>query len=176
MTESAPKNIVLIGYRGCGKSTVGQRLAQRLGRPFVDTDELIEQEAGMSIADIFAAEGQVGFRGREVAVIERIARQTGQVIAVGGGAVTDPRNAQRLKAGGTLIWLTAPADVLWQRIERDSATYASRPDLTATGGLAEVRQVLADREPIYRALADLVLDTQGQSIEQIVEACSPNKS
>ncbi|MFQ5491498.1 MAG: hypothetical protein ACE5GE_12320, partial [Phycisphaerae bacterium] len=67
-------------------------------------------------------------------------------------------------------------DLLWQRIEGDSATGASRPDLTAIGGLAEVRQVLADREPTYRALADLVLDTQGQSIDQIVEVCSPNKS
>ena len=168
MTATAPNNIVLIGYRGCGKTTVGQLLARRLARTFVDTDALIEQQAGNSITEIFSAQGEKGFRSRDSAVINDLTQQTGQIIAVGGGAVMDPQNAQRLKATGTLIWLTAPAQVLWERISKDQTT--TRPDLTPTGGLHEVRQILAQREPIYRAAADLTLNTDHQSLEQVVEA------
>lgn len=168
MTPTAPTNIVLIGYRGCGKTTVGRLLARRLARTFVDTDALIEQQAGISIAEMFTTQGEKDFRHRESAAIHTVAQQASQVIAVGGGAVMDPQNAQQLQATGTLIWLTAPAQVLWERISQDPTT--TRPDLTPTGGLPEVRQILAQREPTYRAVADLILNTDHQTLDQVVEA------
>ncbi|MCP4250282.1 MAG: shikimate kinase, partial [bacterium] len=108
MTAPAPDNIVLIGYRGAGKSAVGRLLAEQVAWTFVDTDAVIEIETGRSIADIFAAEGEPAFRKREYDVIARITQQRHQIIAAGGGAILDQRNVDRLRASGLVIWLTAP--------------------------------------------------------------------
>jgi shikimate kinase len=163
-------NIVLIGYRGSGKTTVGRLLASRLGRPFVDSDALIEAEAGRSIADIFATQGEQGFRQRERRAIARLAQADSQVLSVGGGAVLNEANVDRLRAGGTIVWLTAPAEVLWDRISEDTDSATMRPELTPDGGLEEVRALLAAREPAYRAAADLIVATSGRSPEEVVAA------
>lgn len=163
-------NIVLIGYRGSGKTMIGRLLASRLGRPFVDSDALIEAGAGRSIADIFATEGEQGFRQRESEVIVRVTQGDNQVLSVGGGAVLDQANVDRLRASGSIVWLTAPAEVLWNRISRDTGRAVARPDLTPDGGLEEVRALLAVREPAYRAAAGLTVTTVGRSPEGVVAA------
>jgi shikimate kinase len=163
-------NVALIGYRGSGKTTVGRLLAKRLGWTFVDTDDLIVSDAGTSIADIFAAEGETGFRQHEYQAIAGVTQGTHQVIAVGGGAVTDADNVERLRSGGTVVWLTAPPEVLWARIKQDEQTASARPDLTTGGGLAEVRTVLAEREAAYEAAADVRMDTANRSPDDVAAA------
>ena len=165
-TRSKP-GIALIGYRGCGKSAVAVALAERLGCTRVDTDELVGARAGHSIADIFEAEGEPRFRAYEVEVIAEIAQQPPGVIAVGGGAVLNGRNVESLQAVATLVWLTAPAEVLWQRIRADEASSANRPALTDSPGLEEVRRVLAKRTALYAQSADLVIDTTDLSPQQV---------
>jgi shikimate kinase len=161
-------NVVLIGYRGSGKTSIGRRLAELLGLGFVDTDILIADAAGTTIRDIFAAEGEAGFRQRESAAIASVATRDGLVIALGGGAVLNPGNLQALKASGRahVIWLRAPAEVLHARIQGDAATSATRPNLTAAGGLEEVRRLLAQRKPLYEAAADHEIDVSDLSIEK----------
>ena len=161
--------IVLIGYRGCGKTSVGRLLAARLGRPFVDTDTLIEQDAGTTIREIFATQGEAGFRDIESRIIQEVAQADGQIVSLGGGAVLRDANIDCFPAGRVFVWLTASARVLWTRISADTSTQATRPDLTTTGGLAEVQKLLAIREPIYRRVADIEINTEDVTTEQVVE-------
>ncbi len=162
-------NIVIVGYRGSGKTAVGRAVAQRLGRPFVDTDALIEERAGRAIAEIFANDGELAFRQREAVVVREVAAVGGQVISVGGGAVLSAANVDALRAGGRTVWLDAPAETLWERIRADDNTGTNRPDLTATGGLEEVRTLLAQRKPLYRSAADEVVETADRSVEAIAD-------
>ncbi len=162
-------NIVLIGYRGSGKSAVGRALADRLGWPLIDTDALIEQSAGMSIREIFERRGEASFRELESRAIADVARRDRQIISLGGGAILREENVAAVKSSGRLIWLTAPPEVLWERICRDTATRSSRPDLTPAGGLQEVRDVLSRRTPDYERAADIQVDTGGQSVVEIVD-------
>jgi shikimate kinase len=165
-----PDNIILVGYRGSGKTTVGRLLAERLGRPFADADDLIEAGAGMSIADIFVAEGEVGFRDREAAALADLCARTGWVIATGGGAVLRDANRRLLKSSGFVVWLTASPDTLWARLQTDPTTAARRPNLTAAGGRAEVEALAAARAPIYREVADFVSIGDGLSPGALADA------
>jgi shikimate kinase len=165
-----PHNILLVGYRGTGKTTVGRLLAGRLGRPFADADDLIEAAAGRSIAAIFAAEGEPGFRDREAAALADLSARTGWVIATGGGAVLREANRRALKTGGFVVWLTAAPETLWERLRADPTTAARRPNLTATGGAAEVRALVAAREPLYREVADLTVVCDVLSPEAVADA------
>ncbi|HRX86410.1 MAG TPA: shikimate kinase AroL [Phycisphaerae bacterium] len=149
-------NVVLIGYRGSGKTTVGRLLAEELDAAFIDTDELIAHMAGQTIAEIFAAEGERGFRERESNAIRMATAKPNRVISVGGGAVESADNRKRLRGYGTVVWLEAPASILWKRIQADPASGAQRPNL-ASGGLAEVEEVLARRVPLYAETAHLVV-------------------
>lgn len=158
------KNIVLIGFMGTGKSVVGKALAQRLGRPFVDVDDVIEQEAGRPIRKIFAGEGEAAFRQTERAVIQRVTQRDDQVIATGGGAVMDDGNVAALKQHGWLVWLTAGPDVIVQRV----GDVASRPLLNVQDPKARVAELLALRQATY-AKADAVVDTSSRTIEEVVE-------
>ena len=108
-------NIILVGLMGAGKTTVGRQLARRLRKRFVDCDHEIEARTGVSIPTIFEIEGEAGFRRRESAVIESLAQDSGLVLATGGGAVLDPMNRKHLKAGGWVVYLDVPPDVLWHR-------------------------------------------------------------
>ncbi len=162
------QRLFLIGYRGTGKSTVGLHLAALLGWDFLDADAVLEQSAGKSIAEIFAAEGEPAFRDRESAVLAELAAREHLVLATGGGVVLRPENRSLLKCG-YVAWLTAPPEALWQRILADATTAARRPALT-TGGLAEVEQLLAVREPLYREVADGVFPTEGRSPDEVAAA------
>ena len=157
-------NVVLIGYRGCGKTTVGRVLAQRLDADFFDTDRIIVQQAGLSIAQIFAAEGEAGFRLQETEVISdlsdhQLKQSSDVVISVGGGAVMSDDNRRRLTRNATVVWLSCPPEVLYQRIVSDPSSGATRPALTDQDGMEEVRSPLALREPYYRSWADIEFPT-----------------
>ncbi len=162
--------IVLIGYRGCGKTAVGRLLAQRLGWEFVDTDQEIQRVQERSIADIFAQDGEAAFRRIESEVLQRVLVGRRKVIGVGGGAVLSRRNRKLLRTTGICVWLTAPPEELYQRIVSDGQTAAQRPDLTPAGGLQEVEAVLQSRLPIYEATAEIVVSTAGLSVEQVADA------
>lgn len=163
-------NLVLIGYRGSGKSTVGPLLAKRLGWQFVDVDELITERAGQSIREIFASESEEGFRRREREVCESLRKKRHHVIALGGGALTNPDVRLAAKRLGKLIWLRAPAAVLWSRISRDRKSASQRPDLTPEGGLQEVEKLLREREREYEAAAAHTVDTMSDDPDQVAEA------
>jgi shikimate kinase len=155
--------ILLVGPRGSGKSTVGPALARALGWAFADADELVEATAGMSIADLFKAEGEAGFRDRESAALAELCGRPDHVVATGGGVVLRPANRDLLARSGFVAWLTVPPDVAFERMQADPTTAGRRPNLTALGGVAEVRELIAAREPLYRAVADFTCDTAGRS-------------
>jgi shikimate kinase len=163
-------NLVLIGYRGTGKSTVGQLLAQRWDCPLLDLDNEIERTAGMSIAEIFVAEGETGFRRRESDVVRQSCCLNQTVIAAGGGAVVDPASREQLRRSGRVVWLTASAENIHARISGDATTAARRPNLTQTGGIAEVRRMLAERAPIYEDAADLTIDADDKTAADVADA------
>ncbi len=142
------KNIILIGMMGCGKTTVGQLLAQRLDRPFVDCDALIEGFAGRSVSDIFASDGEDGFRELESQVLRELSRQEGLVIATGGGAVLRQANVAALRENGVIVFLSRPAGDIY-----DSVSLTGRP--LAQNGREAFLSVFAQRLPAYRTAADV---------------------
>lgn len=165
---SPGRNIVLVGLMGTGKTTVGKALAARLGRPFADTDDIVERETGRSIADIFDGEGERRFREHEAAAVRWVSAVRGQVVAVGGGAVLDPRNVTQLRATGEVVLLTAPADVLRARLE--GAGSAERPLLDGAEDLrARLARLGEERAEAYRSAAATSVDTTGRSVDDIVE-------
>jgi shikimate kinase len=161
--------IYLIGYRGTGKSTVGPLVAARLGWRFIDADELLERRAGRTIQEIFAAEGEADFRVREEAILNELATLEKHVIATGGGVILRPANRERLRASGLVAWLTASPTTIRQRLQADPATASRRPTLSQ-GGLAEIEELLRQREPLYRETAICEIDTEARSPEAIADA------
>jgi shikimate kinase len=160
-------NIVLIGYRGTGKSTVGKMLAGRLGCELISTDVEIVKRAKQSIPEIVAQQGWESFRDTESAVCRDLAGRDRLVIDTGGGAVLRPQNVEVLKRNGKLIWLTATVETITARIGGDT----QRPSLTGTKSfLEEISEVLHDRTPKYKAAADYVIQTDDRSIPQVVES------
>lgn len=164
------RSVALIGLRGCGKSTVGRELARLLGCVCIDTDAMIEEEAGYTIADIFAKGGEAGFRKRERDAVARAVRTPAAVISVGGGAVLDLDNVRMLRSVANVVWLTASAEVLWDRVQADPKTSDSRPALTEKTGVDELRQLLADRKQYYEDAADVTIDTEGKTPGEVAEA------
>lgn len=168
--KSAKKfNIVLIGYRAVGKTSVGALVAQRLGRPLIDFDAVVETEAGESIPDLVRREGWPEFRRREKAVVQRYASQEGLVLATGGGVVLDAENIACLRATGKLIWLQASPATIKARLGRDGEQTAARPGLTAKGTVGEVDEVLAAREPLYKEAATLSLTVDTDSVAAVAQ-------
>ena len=151
---------VLIGYRGSGKSTLGHKLADRLWQKFVDTDDLVVAKAGKSIAQIFAEEGEPHFRDLESKVVQEVAALSDHVISLGGGAPMREENRTAIKsAGHRVIYLKCEPDELYKRISADPSSVANRPALTNLfGSVDEISKVLAEREPIYRQMADAELE------------------
>ncbi|MBM4287853.1 MAG: shikimate kinase [Deltaproteobacteria bacterium] len=162
-------NVVLIGYRAVGKTTVGQMVAQGLGRSFVDLDEVLVAEAGESISDLVSREGWPKFRHREKEIVRRFASKSGLVLATGGGVVLDPENTELLRSSGKLIWLRAAPATLRDRLSQNAPETESRPGLTDKGTLAEIDEVLAAREPLYRDAADASLDVDTVSAAEAAE-------
>lgn len=156
---------MITGFMATGKSTVGRRLAQRLGRRFVDTDQLIEERANASVAEIFAHEGEAGFRARERDAVATACGLSDVVIAIGGGALTDAGNRALLQAAGPLVCLEASAEEILKRVGDAS----SRPLLaSAKDRLQRIRELQAEREPVY-ALATHRIDTTGLGLDDVVE-------
>jgi shikimate kinase len=159
-------NLVLIGYRGTGKSTVGNVLAARLGRTVVSTDAEVVKRAGQSISQIVAQYGWDHFRDIESGVCQALAERDGLVIDTGGGAILRSQNVEALKKTGTLFWLTASVETITKRIGGDT----QRPSLTGTKSFVEeIQDVLRERTPKYQAAADHLVATDGRSVIQIVD-------
>ncbi len=161
--------MVLVGYRGRGKTVVGRLLAGELRRPHVDTDLLIEDCEGRTIAAIFEQDGEPHFRRIECEVIDALAVDTPAVISVGGGAVVDEHNRKRLKGLGAVVWLRAAPEELHRRMAADSKSAASRPPLSTTDALTEVRMLLAQRSAWYEELADVEIDTTAKSPVEVTQ-------
>jgi shikimate kinase len=158
------RSIVLVGMMGAGKSSVGRRVALRLGIPFVDADTEIEKAAGMAITDIFAIRGEAEFRAGEARVILRLLEGGPQVLATGGGAFINPDTRAAIAAKGISIWLKAEPDVLMKRIKRRQ----DRPLLHTADPAATLRKLLDEREPVY-ALADLTVQSREVTHDRIVD-------
>jgi shikimate kinase len=160
--------VLLIGYRGTGKSTVARPLARELGYEAIDADNEIEARAGCSIAELFATSGEPAFRDLEEGVIADLCRRERVVIALGGGAVLREANRAAIRAcGDPAVWLIASPETILARVVADGSTSSRRPNLTTAGGLAEIEQLLEARLPYYRECATLVVDTEGKSPEEI---------
>ena len=159
-------NIVLIGLRGSGKTTIGKLLAERLGKQFIEMDELIVQRLGQSIPEIVNRYGWQKFRGAETEVTREVAGLDNVVNATGGGVVTSEENIRELKQKGKLFWLKADLDTLLGRIGNDQ----SRPSLTGKSPREDMEAVLAERSPIYERVADFIVDTEGKMPEEVAKA------
>jgi shikimate kinase len=160
--------LLLIGYRGTGKSTVAERLAAALGCDWVDADAELERRAGRSIAQFFADEGETAFRDLEGAVLADIVKQEHTVVALGGGVIERPENRDLLQTGGKVVWLTADPQTILARIAGDETSQKRRPNLTPVGGLEEIERLLQRRTPIYRQCAHLEVDTVDKDPDQVV--------
>ncbi len=162
-------HLVLVGLMGAGKTTVGYQCAKRLGRPFVDTDDLVQTAAGMTVAELFAVSGEGRFRAMErEAVADACASPTPAVIACGGGAVLHADNRKRLQSCGFVVWLQAPPEVLADRVGAGMQR-AERP-LLAGGPASTLERLGAVRAGAYEAVADAVVDTEGRSVDEVVGA------
>lgn len=159
-------NVVLIGYRGTGKSTVGKIVAARLGRVLVSTDAEIVKSAGQSISEIVAKHGWEYFRDLETKICQDLAGRDGVVIDTGGGAILRSQNVEELKHTGKLFWLTASVETIAKRIGSDT----QRPSLTGTKSfIDEIQDVLRERTPKYQAAANHVIETEGKSLTQVAD-------
>lgn len=162
MASVMPDNLVLVGFMGAGKSSVGRVLAKRLGRCFVETDDVISGREGCSIPEIFARHGEAYFRAAEEDVVGLLALKQGEVIATGGGLPCREGRMEALRALGTVIWLAGDFDTLYERARR-----AGERPMLAHRSRDEVEALYRSREPFYRA-ADLIVDTTGLGPDQVV--------
>jgi shikimate kinase len=160
---TALQNIVLIGFMGCGKTTVGQLVAEKLNWPFVDTDALVVEAAGLSIADIFTAVGESGFREIESGVLTSLGSGESRVIATGGGIVTQKRNEALLRSLGFVVWLSASEQTIFERVSR----HPHRPLLQTVDPRRTIHELLEKRRPLYASFAHLTIETAGLEPEEI---------
>ena len=147
------RNIYLVGLMGAGKTTIGKALAKRLAYHFIDSDHEIEVRTGVSLPTIFEIEGEDGFRKREAQVIADLAALEGHVVATGGGAVLRPENRQHLQASGFVVYLDVPLPTLCERTRHDR----NRPLLQVRDPLQKLKELHAQRDPLYRSIADVVV-------------------
>jgi shikimate kinase len=157
-------NLFLVGMMGAGKSTVGRTLARRLDRDFFDTDRILIERTGVPIATIFEYEGEAGFRARERSVIAELAAGGGAVVATGGGAILDPLNRAAMRENGTVIYLRARVEDLWERTRRDT----TRPLLATPDPRATLAALREERDPLYVECAHFIVDTGAQSVQTLV--------
>jgi len=160
-----PGSLFLIGPMGAGKSTIGRQLSRQLGMPFHDSDREIELRTGVDIALIFELEGESGFRKRETAIIDELTRLPDIVLATGGGAILDPVNRENLRSRGRVIYLHTSIDQQLARTSKDQ----SRPLLQTADPRVRLEELMVEREPLYREIADLVIDTDGKHVRDVVK-------
>jgi shikimate kinase len=162
-------NIFLIGYRATGKSTVGEKLAGRLNRPFVDADDKLAAACAMSIHACVARHGWDYFRRMEKTLLKQICRRDRQVVATGGGVVLDHENVAEMKKSGVLIWLKAEPETIKDRLLQDGKTGEFRPAFTPGGVIREVEEILRLRNPLYEAAMDFSVITDRTGYVQICD-------
>ena len=163
----AARHLVLIGLMGAGKTTVGERCAELLDRPFLDTDELVVASAGVSFDELWATEGERGFRARErVAVSDAVLSPALLVISCGGGTVLDADNRRSLREKGVVVWLKATSAALASRLTGDD----TRPLLAGGDRTATLERLSAQREPAYEAAAHVQVDTEGRTVDEVAAA------
>ena len=150
---------------GAGKTTVGRLLAKRLKARFVDSDHEISTRTGVAIPTIFEIEGETGFRRRDTETIERLSREENIILATGGGAVLDPLNRRHLRERGTVVYLSATPEMLYERTRRDKA----RPLLQVEDRLSRLRELYQQRDPLYRETAHIVVEVGRTSALQVVK-------
>lgn len=164
MRQGGSGNIFLVGMMGAGKTTVGRLLAKRLGRTFIDTDHEIQARTGVSIPTIFEIEGEAGFRRREAAVLADLAQGSGMVLATGGGIVLAEPNRRLLREHGTVVYLRASVDDLFARTRHDR----NRPLLQTPDPRGKLSELFSARDPLYREVADIIIETSRQSVQTLV--------
>lgn len=158
-------NVILIGFMGCGKTTVGLKLSYRLRRSIIDTDKEIEREEKRTISEIFATDGESYFRDRETACLRKLIENTNnQIISVGGGLPMREENRRLLHELGQVFYLRAKGETIYERVKDDT----SRPLLQVEDPLAKIETLLQERDPYYRAAADVVIAVDGKSFEEIL--------
>ena len=165
-TQATPKNIVLVGFMGSGKTTVGRELHQRLGYPLVDMDQVIEERAGKSIPAIFEEHGEAGFREMETSLLKEITNHAGserRIISTGGGIVGSEENRTLLKQLGYVVWLSAPIKVILERTGKNR----NRPLLHTEDPAAKIQMLMDQRNPLYEQVAHLKLDTSGLDFSEL---------
>lgn len=175
--KSRSQNLYLVGMMGAGKTSIGRQLAKRLQRRFVDVDHEIEAQTGVRIPTIFEIEGEAGFREREVQAIAQLTAQPGLVLATGGGAVMREENRRHLRDSGVVIYLRVPPQILFERTRHDR----NRPLLQVENPLGRIEELYAQRDPLYREVADLVMDSGNCSVatlarrieEELNSKCAP---
>jgi len=160
-----PGNIILIGMMGAGKTTVGRLLANLVEKTFIDVDHEIQQRTGVGIPVIFEIEGEAGFRKRESEVLREVVQQQNIVLATGGGAILHPDNRTLLRKHGTVIYLCAPVSELRRRTHQDK----NRPLLQTGNAYAKLAELFAQRDPLYRETAHIIMDSGKQSARGFVQ-------
>ena len=170
METNKEKNLFLIGFMGCGKSTMARLLAEETGKELVEMDETIEAEAGMSISEIFAKYGEEYFRNLETELIQRIADKGGAIVSCGGGAVLREENVKSMRKNGKVVYLSAMPETIYERVH-DKTT---RPLLNGNMNVEYIAQLMAKRLPVYEAAADVTVyvdgRTRGENLSAIKEA------
>jgi shikimate kinase len=159
--------LTLIGYRGTGKSSIARAVARPLALQVEDSDHHIQRRAGCTIAEIFQPRGERAFRDLERAVIVDLLQRDGTVLAIGGGAILNADTRTDIQAAGPVVWLRASVDTIARRLAADAASRTDRPNLTPSGGRAEIVTVLAEREALYRECASIIVDTDDRSIKEL---------
>jgi shikimate kinase len=157
------RNVFLVGMMGAGKTTAGRIIARRLKRPFFDSDLEIERRCGVRVPLIFEIEGEAGFRAREAAMIGELSALEDVVLATGGGAVLAQASRRNLAERGFVIYLHARPAALYERVRHDR----NRPLLATADPLARLESLYAERDPLYREIADLVVETGRQSVQSL---------
>jgi shikimate kinase len=158
-------NLFLVGMPGSGKSTLGRLLAKRLEKQFYDTDAELERRLGVTIPVIFELEGEPGFRDRESTIIGEFVGYANVILATGGGAILRPPNRIALKQNGTVLYLHATPETLWERTRRSK----HRPLLQAADPQARLRELYAFRDPIYREVADFVVESDSEQVVRLAQ-------
>lgn len=160
-----PGNLFLTGPMGAGKSTIGRQLSRQLRMPFHDSDQEIEQRTGVDIPLIFELEGEAGFRKRESTIIDELTQLHGIILATGGGAILDPQNREHLNSRGTVIYLHASIGQQLKRTGRDR----NRPLLQTADPRGKLEELMTTREPLYRETADIIINTDGMRVMDVVK-------